>query len=175
MSWQENRPYLWPSPAQSKLREPFGRSSRSLLWGAGWRIRQLRCHALCKNLWKAEDKEGYIHDTSELRSEHLYFRIEWICRTGIKVGLNGESRLICISTETAVYIDMTAWRPHKILWKHSFVLHLSDFLQVKNIHNLYLLDRQIIAFFERSSPAEKTAGGEHMVSISVHSCLRRNQ
>jgi len=43
------------------------------------------------------------------------------------------------------------------------------------MHNLYLLDRQIIAFFGRSSPAEKTAVGEHMVSISVHSCLRRNQ
>ena len=90
------------------------RSSRGLLWGAGWRIRQLWCPALRKDLCKSEDKERHITDTSELRSERLYFRIEWICRTGIKVGLNGESRLICISTETAVYIDMTAWRSHKI-------------------------------------------------------------
>ena len=55
------------------------RSSRGLLWGAGWRIRQLRCPALCKDLCKSEDKERYIPDTSELRSERLYFRIEWLC------------------------------------------------------------------------------------------------
>ena len=55
------------------------RSSRSLLWGAGWRIRQLRCPGLCKDLCKSEDKERYIPDTSELRSERLYFRIEWLC------------------------------------------------------------------------------------------------
>ena len=72
-------------------------------------------------------------------------------------------------------MDMTACRPEKSLRKHFYVLHLSNLSQVKNMHNLYLIDKQIIAFFERSSPAEKTAGGEHMVSISVHSCLRRNQ
>ena len=56
------------------------RSSRSLLWGAGWRIRQLRCPALRKDLSQSEDKERYIPDTSELRSERLYFRIERLCR-----------------------------------------------------------------------------------------------
>ena len=83
--------------------------------------------------------------------------------------------MLYLSIGTAVYMDMTACRPEKSLRKHFFVLHLSDFSQLKNRRNLYLLDKQIIAFFERSSPAEKSAGGEHMVSISVHSCLRRNQ
>ena len=37
---------------------------------------QLRCPALLKDLSQSEDKERYIPDTSELRSERLYFRIE---------------------------------------------------------------------------------------------------
>ena len=37
---------------------------------------QLRCPALRKDLSQSEDKERYIPDTSELRSERLYFRIE---------------------------------------------------------------------------------------------------
>ena len=40
------------------------------------RICQLRCPALRKDLSQSEDKERYIPDTSELRSERLYFRIE---------------------------------------------------------------------------------------------------
>ena len=73
-----------------------------------------------------------------------------ISRTIVKVGFNGKSRILCLSIGTAVYMDMTACRPEKSLRKHFFVLHLSDFLQVKNRRNLYLLDKQIIAFFERS-------------------------
>ena len=58
-------------------------------------------------------------------------------------------------------MDMTACRPKKSIRKHFYVLYLSNFSQVKNRHNLYLLDKQIIAFIEHSSPAEKIAGGEH--------------
>ena len=48
-------------------------SSRSWLWAAGWRICQLRCPVLRKDICKPEDKERYIPDTSELLSERLYF------------------------------------------------------------------------------------------------------
>ena len=67
----------------------LGLSLRSLLWGAGWRICQLRCPALCKDLGKSEDKERYIPDASELRSESFHFCIERlgrrICRSVTKV------------------------------------------------------------------------------------------
>ena len=43
------------------------------------RICQLRCPALRKDLSQSKDKERYIPDTSELRSERLYFRIERLC------------------------------------------------------------------------------------------------
>ena len=72
-------------------------------------------------------------------------------------------------------MDMTACRPEKSLRKHFYVLHLSNFSQVKNMQNLYLPDNQLIIIYTCSWPVEKSAGGEHMVSISVHSCLRRNQ
>ena len=71
--------------------------------------------------------------------------------------------MLCLSIVTAVYMDMTVCRPEKSLRKHFFVLHLSNFSQVKNRHDLYLPDMQVIAFSERSRPAEKTAGGEHGV------------
>ena len=91
------------------------RSSRSWLCAAGWSICQLRCPALCKDLCESEDKERYIPDTSELRSERLYFRIERLCGcisgTIVKVGFNGKSRMVCLSIGTAVYMDMTACRP----------------------------------------------------------------
>ena len=73
-----------------------------------------------------------------------------ISRTIVKVGFNGKSRMLCLSIVTAVYMGMTACRPEKSLRKHVFVLHLSNFSQVKNRNDLYLLDKQIIAFFERS-------------------------
>ena len=73
-----SRPHLWPSPAQSKLREPFG-VARAACFEELAGHRQLRCPALCKDLCKSEDKERYIPDTSELRSERLYFRIERLC------------------------------------------------------------------------------------------------
>ena len=63
----------------------------------------------------SEDKERYIPDTSELRSERLYFRIERLCgrlvERLLRVGFNGKSRMLCLSIGTAVYMDMTAWRP----------------------------------------------------------------
>ena len=54
---------------------------------------------------------------------------------------------------------------HWSTWKQFRVLHLSNFYQVENMLNLYLFDKQMIAFSERSWPAEKTAGGEHGVWI----------
>ena len=45
------------SPAQSRRSEPFGCSSRSLLWGAGWRICQLRC--ISRENWWHIDKKAY--------------------------------------------------------------------------------------------------------------------
>ena len=69
-----------------------------------------------------------------------------ISRTIVKVGFNGKSRMLCLSIWTAVYMDMTACRPEKSLGKHFFVLHMPNFSQVKNRHDLYLLDKQVIAF-----------------------------
>ena len=58
----------------------FRRSSSSLLCAACLRICKLRCPALRKDLCKPEDKERYIPNTSELRSERFYFCIEGLCR-----------------------------------------------------------------------------------------------
>jgi hypothetical protein len=88
----ENQAYLWPSPAQSRHSErsangpvdlcskrALWRSSRSLLWVAGWRICPA-CPTLRKDLCKPEDKERYIPNSSELRSERFYFCIEGLSR-----------------------------------------------------------------------------------------------
>ena len=51
----------------------------------------------------------------EQRPERLYFPFERIfgsiSRMIVKVGFNGKSRMLCLSIGTAVYMDMTAWRP----------------------------------------------------------------
>ena len=65
----------------------------------------------------------------------------------VKVGFNGKYRMLCLSIGTPVYMDMTACRPEKSLRKHFYVLHLSDFSQVKNMKNLYLLDNQLIIIY----------------------------
>ena len=103
------------------LREPFG-VARAACFEELAGHRQLRCPALRKDLSQSEDKEGYIPDTSELRSERLYFRFERLCGcisgTIIKVGFNGKSRMLYLSIGTAVYMDMTASRrenPQKAL------------------------------------------------------------
>ena len=67
--------FSWTGKAQSMLREPLG-VARAACFEELAGHRQLRCPALCKDLCKSEDKERYIPDTSELRSERLYFRIE---------------------------------------------------------------------------------------------------
>ena len=65
----------------------------------------------------------------------------------VKVGFNGKYRMLCLSIGTPVYMDMTACRPEKSLRKHFYVLHLSDFPQVKNMQNLYLPDNQLIIIY----------------------------
>ena len=64
----ENQAYLWPSPAQSRRSEPFGVARAACFEQVAGHC-QLRCPALCKDLSQSEDKERYIPDTSELRSE----------------------------------------------------------------------------------------------------------
>ena len=110
--------FSWTVAAQSMLREPLGVARAACFEQLAGVLCQLRCPALRKDLSQSEDKERYIPDTSELRSERLYFRIERLCGcisgTIIKIGFNGKSRMVCLSIVTAVYMGMTAWRPHKI-------------------------------------------------------------
>ena len=76
--------------AQSMRSEPFGCSSRSLLWGVGWHICQLRCPALRLNLlsrlmtskkwrlfWRGEQKIIILNrkcHLSSIKSRFLWLR-----------------------------------------------------------------------------------------------------
>ena len=71
----ENQAYLWPSLAQSRRSEAFGAARAACFEQLAGRC-QLRCPALRKDLSQSEDKERYIPDTSELRSERLHFRFK---------------------------------------------------------------------------------------------------
>ena len=135
--------YSWTSPAQSKLREPFGVARAACfeelagVFASSGALHYAKIFASLKT-------KMYTSYIIEQRPERLYFPFERIfesiSRMIVKVGFNGKSRMLCLSIGTAVYMDMTACRPEKSLRKHFFVLHLSNFSQVKNMQNLYLPD-----------------------------------
>ena len=63
--------FSWTGAAQSRRSEPFGVARAACFEQLAGHC-QLRCPALRKDLSQSEDKERYIPDTSELRSERLY-------------------------------------------------------------------------------------------------------
>ena len=77
--YPRNAVFSWTGAAQSMRSEPFGVARAACFEQLAGHC-QLRCPALRKDLCKPEDKERYIPDTSELRSERLYFRIGRLCR-----------------------------------------------------------------------------------------------
>ena len=128
--------YSWPSPAQSKLREPLGVARAPCfeelagVFASSGALHYAKIFASLKT-------KMYAYYIIEQRPERLYFPFERIfesiSRMIVKVGFNGKSRILCLSIVTAVYMDMTACRPEKSLRKHFFVLHLSNISQVKNM------------------------------------------
>ena len=109
--------YIFCTPGTKQAEQALGLSLRSLLRGAGWRICQLRCPALSKDLCQSEN------------IERCYFRIEWFCLILLRRGAN--------CTEHRDTTTKFIKRPFQLIRKIPVVLHLSP---DKHLHHGFIRD-----------------------------------